>query len=347
MTSLLLHLRSRPKAAITTIRIVAFYILLGAIAKILWGSPMDLPAALTELVRWDEQNLFDTIIFIEISAAVLAFISPRLGWPAISFVLTAFLLILLQQLLTGEATCGCFGSTITVPTPVMFAVDLLALICVLLVQPWESLQTTRWRVWGIAPAPILAALGIWYSHNATILPNQIQLKPNDLISVTQAPDKPRIDPQDIESITDSILPVEPITQEPLTDLKKSDWRLPSRFPRKIKLYPPDWVNKSLGDVALATWVDTSLMPDDCAIIFYYDTCKHCASHINSIADTADEINYVFVQLPTTLNSRHPRIIHSLPKGLHMKLPAGPRWLIETPWEVTAKNGIVVEATPGF
>lgn len=347
MTNILYKLRNQPKIAIITIRIIAMYILLGAIAKVLWGAPSDLPASLIQMMSWDEQNLFDAVIFVELFAACLVIISPRIGWPLISAVLTGFVLVLFQQLLSGEEACGCFGSSFTVPTPVMFGIDLIAVTCILLVQPWESLQTTSWRAWGFIPAPLLAALGVWYVHSATMAPVQVQPGIDDSALVTQIPNKLEDEQHKIESPPELNLPKEPIVKIQLPAPIESDWRLPARFPRNIKLHPPDWINKPLSEVELATWTDTSKMPDDCAIIFYYDTCTHCADHIKSVADSADEVNYVFVQLPTAPNNRFPKIIHSLPEGLHVKLPLGPRWQIKTPWQVEVKAGTVIEATQGF
>ncbi len=351
LTTTLERLRSRPRVTGVVVRIVATYVLLGAAAKVLWGAPSDLPAALLQMVRWDEQVLFDLVIFVELFVAGLAIVSPKIGWPLVSAALTGFVIVLVQQLRGGETSCGCFGSALTVPTQVMLGIDLLALTGMALVQPWSSLRSTLWRAWAVVPAPLLAMVGVWYVHSATIAPLD---PPPDLdvsALVNQTSDTPENDQVVVAppptSRSPSPPPSEPITSQQPPAPKESDWRLPARLPRIITLRPPDWINQPLRECALATWADTSKMPEDCTLIFYYDTCTHCAEHIKAKADSADRIDYVFIQLPTARNSRYPRVVHELPRGLWVKLPAGPRWQLETPWDVLVWNGIVINATKGL
>ena len=349
LTTTLERLRSRPKVTGVVVRIVATYVLLGAVAKVLWGAPSDLPAALLDMVRWNEQNLFDLVIFVELFVAGLALVSPKIGWPLVSAALTGFVIVLVQQLRGGEASCGCFGSAFTVPTQVMLGIDLLALTGMALVQPWSSLRSTSWRAWAVVPAPLLAVVGVWYVHSATIAPVQPPPDLDDSALVNQTSDTPENEQLAVDPppTSPSPLPPEPITTQPPPAPKESDWRLPARLPRIITLRPSDWVNQPLRECALATWADTSKMPEDCTLIFYYDTCPHCAEHIEAKADSADRVDYVFIQLPTARNSRYPRVVHELPRGLRVKLPAGPRWQIETPWDVVVGNGIVIDAIKGF
>ncbi len=353
LTTTLERLRSRPRVTGVVVRIVATYVLLGAVAKVLWGAPSDLPAALLDMVRWNERHLFDLVIFVELFVAGLALVSPKIGWPLVSAALTGFVIVLVQQLRTGEASCGCFGSAFTVPTQVMLGIDLFALIGIALVQPWSSLRSTSWRGWAVVPAPLIAAVGVWYVHSATIGPAPSHPDLDDSALVNQASDASQNEQLAVDPPPTSASPPEPerapepiATPQPATP-KESDWRLPARLPRIITLRPPDWVNHPLRQCALATWADTSKMPKDGTLIFYYDTCPHCAEHIEAKADSADRVDYVFIQLPTARNIRYPRVVHELPRGLHVKLPAGPRWQIETPWDVVVRNGIVIDVIKGF
>lgn len=348
LSTTLKRLRSRPKITGTVVRIVATYVLLGAIAKVLWGAPSDLPAALLDMVRWNEQNLFDLVIFVELFVAGLAIVSPKIGWPFVSAALTGFVIVLVQQLRGGDTSCGCFGSAFTVPTQAMLGIDLLALIGVALVQPWSSLRSTSWRIWAVVPAPLVAVVGVWYVHSATIAPVKPSPDLDDSALVDQTSETPvneqlLVDPPPTSQSQSRLPPSEPIVAEQPPAPKESNWRLPARLPRIITLHPPVWVNYPLSQCDLATWTDTSKMPKDCTLIFYYDTCTHCAEHIAAKAGSADRVDYVFMQLPTARNSRYPRVVHELPRGLHVKLPAGPRWQIQTPWDVVVRNGIVVDA----
>jgi len=201
----------------------------------------------------------------------------------------------------------------------------------------------------VVPAPLLAVGGVWYVHAATIAPVQSLPDLDDSALVNQTSDAPENEQLAVDPppTSPSPLPPEPITTPQPPAPKESDWRLPARLPRIITLRPPDWINQPLRQCALATWADTSKMPEDGTLIFYYDTCSHCAEHIEAKADSADRVDYVFMQLPTARSSRYPRVVHELPRGLHVKLPAGPRWQIKTPWDVVVRNGIVIDAIKGF
>ena len=345
-------LRRRPSIGALVIRVAAAYVLVGAVAKVFWGAPSDLPQALLHAVPLDPEVLFDLVIAVELLCAVMALVAPRLGWPIVAAVLIGFIGVLVQQLRAGELSCGCFGTAVTAPAWLMLSIDSVALLGVILIQPWSSLRSTPWRAWAIIPAPLVAAAGLWYVHWATIAPVGGAVDRDDSVLVSQSEtDTPDAEP---EIMNPRSAPEAPTPSSPIEDSSEDSieeptpaWRLPARLPRIIALRPREWINQPLRECALATWADTSKMPEDCTLIFYYDTCTHCAEHIEAKADSAAQVDYVFIQLPTARNSRYPRVVRELPRGLHVKLPAGPRWQIETPWDVVVRNGIVIDAIKGF
>ena len=103
---------SRPRIAALIIRILGLYVLVGALAKVLWGAPSDLPAVLLNAIEWDPEGLFVLVIAVELMTSGVVLIAPRVGWPFLACVLSGFLTVLVLQASMGESSCGCFSSTI-------------------------------------------------------------------------------------------------------------------------------------------------------------------------------------------------------------------------------------------
>ena len=97
------------RLAAWTVRVAATYLLLGALAKAGWGAPDDLPRVLRENVHGSLTVLFQLVVGLELLTALTAMITPRLGWPVLATLLLGFSGILVEQVVAGESTCGCFG----------------------------------------------------------------------------------------------------------------------------------------------------------------------------------------------------------------------------------------------
>ena len=50
-----------------------------------------------------------------------------------------FLAILMQLILSGVSSCGCFGSKVTIAPQTMFAIDAACLLAILATRPWKTL----------------------------------------------------------------------------------------------------------------------------------------------------------------------------------------------------------------
>lgn len=133
------------------VRAAALWLAAGALFKLFAGTPADLPAVLHDLPL-STDLFFKLAIGVELSLVCAAVLRPRLAWlpmVALFLVFDAILAIALSQ---GAESCGCFGSSVTIPPAVMMAIDSVLLLAILATRPWQSTSS------GIGPAPALPLL---------------------------------------------------------------------------------------------------------------------------------------------------------------------------------------------
>src|SRR5688572_11842836 len=111
----ILGLRATPGMASAAVRAAALWIALGAVTKLLWGTPVDLPETLHGFMVNEPAGFLALVIGIELLVAIAACISPRTGWLAVAGVLAVFTVIAGFEMARGTEACGCFGEAIVVP----------------------------------------------------------------------------------------------------------------------------------------------------------------------------------------------------------------------------------------
>jgi hypothetical protein len=139
--------------------VVPLWLLVGAILKLVDGSPRHLPLA---LVEWlgplgiDLGFVLRFSIVVELTVVGVMWLLPRLARPVGIAMLAAFLPVLIGDVAMGASSCGCFGA-VQVPPVVTMVMDVGFLLGLwLLGRGVESLT----------PAPVLAtrnvvAAGLW------------------------------------------------------------------------------------------------------------------------------------------------------------------------------------------
>jgi hypothetical protein len=138
------------------VRLAGLWILAGAVAKLLLGTPKDLPAIVREHSPFGLDLTFHLVIGIELAIVALAWIVPFLSWPLIVALFGFFDFILVSQLRAGAESCGCFGASIKVDPRIMLAVDSALLLALFVSRPWTS--TSRSIVRRIAPLAACIAI---------------------------------------------------------------------------------------------------------------------------------------------------------------------------------------------
>jgi len=124
----------------------AIWLAAGALAKLFLGTPVLLPAVIREQTPLSLDLTYTLVIGIELSLVALAFLRPRLAWPAMLALFAFFDFVLTTQIAAGTESCGCFGGALKVSPQLMMAVDSALLLFLLATKPWSSI---RWRGAGI------------------------------------------------------------------------------------------------------------------------------------------------------------------------------------------------------
>jgi hypothetical protein len=133
------------------VALAGLWILTGAVFKLVWGTPADLPPPV-QGAPLPLGLTYKLVIGVELLAAALALLRPRAAWPLLVALLLAFVTVLVLQVAAGDTSCGCFGSKLKVSPWVPLAVDAGLLLLLLLARPWRA------RAGGLAPALLVPAL---------------------------------------------------------------------------------------------------------------------------------------------------------------------------------------------
>ena len=121
-----------------SILLPALWLATGASFKLFAGTPKDLPPILFDL-GMNIDTVFRVAIGIEFSIVFLALLRPAVGWRLLTLQYLVFLVILAPLAASGEASCGCLGSSVTLTPLTMIGID-GALLALLLTAKPGSLQ---------------------------------------------------------------------------------------------------------------------------------------------------------------------------------------------------------------
>lgn len=297
------------------------YILLGAVTKLLYAKPADLPQwiqswllSTTTIATDIRPMLLSVIITVELLAILVMLLLPRFAKAAGVFILTAFIFVLLAEVVhlanryplmeaLFDGSCGCFGTAVAIPPGVMLIVDVVLLGAVLAAS---RRQIARIRI-GSGSLIAFIALG--------------------LVSAALAFQTPLIRTE------------RHLTQEELGD---------------NVLRPQLWIGKQFSETPLARIVDldpTMLGGGRQHWIFYRKSCSVCHGLF--------EREYASDELPDGLTAivaievPHPAGAPPIseedilcPTCEFVSLDSAVDWLVSTPGTVIIEDGIVVDFIDG-
>ncbi len=147
----------RERIAAFTVRVTSLWVLTGALFKLFLGSPNDLPPSVQAFLG-GMVTTFRVAIAVELCVVILALLRPRLGWLPLVGLFLFFDAVLVPLATAGEASCGCFGSTVTISPAVMLAIDTVLLAAVLATRPWSTFAKRPLKPLLLAPLFALAIL---------------------------------------------------------------------------------------------------------------------------------------------------------------------------------------------
>ncbi len=155
-----------PAAAV---RLAAAWILVGALFKLLLGTPADLPEIVRE-VPFSDGLVYRSVIAVELALALLAFTRPRLAWVPVGLLYVLFEVILATQIAEGADSCGCLGSKVTLTPWQMAGIDTALLVLMLVARPWRiTSRGLPFRL--LVPGILVVALLPWiFDREVTELP---------------------------------------------------------------------------------------------------------------------------------------------------------------------------------
>jgi protein-S-isoprenylcysteine O-methyltransferase Ste14 len=132
--------QSKSSVAELAVRAAGAWLLLGAIAKLFFGTPKDLPQLIHDLTPFDIDVTFRLVIGVELALVCASFLKPKIAWPALVALFVFFDFVLASQLAAGAESCGCFGASIKVSPYLMLAIDSVLLVAMIVTQPWAKIR---------------------------------------------------------------------------------------------------------------------------------------------------------------------------------------------------------------
>lgn len=298
----------RSSAAILLARvIIPGWLGIGAVLKILDGSPNNLPAA---LVKWlgglgmDLRFLLEFSIAVELIVVGVMILVPGLARIVGIVMMAAFMPVLIGDVALGASSCGCFGA-VQIPPWVTLVTDAFFLISLLfLARGVPALKTPR----SLPTRQVLSA-GLW-----------------SVISVAVA-----------FGLTSSGM---------AADTSSSGPEIASSGPAE-GYYLPDytsWVGQPFSQLDLAGWIRG--LPDDLDegqqyMLFYRKDCEHCHELMEFFFAEELPLPTTAVAVPDRVGFPTVGVQPFVCAGCRLaELPAGVDWFLQTPVLVKLSDGVV-------
>ncbi len=287
--------------------IIPLWLGIGAVLKIIDGSPSNLPAA---LVKWlggfgvDLRFVLEFSIAVELIVVGVMILVPGLARLAGILMLASFLPVLIGDVALGASSCGCFGAVQIPPwvTLVTDAVFLLSLV--FLAQGVPGLKTPR-----SLPTRQVVSAGLWA-----------------VLSVAVA-----------FGLTSSGIPAETTSNGP---------EIASSGPAE-GYYLPDyssWVGQPFVELDVAGWIRG--LPDDLGegqqyVLFYRKDCEHCHELMEIFFAEEPPLPTTAVAVPDRAGFPAVGVQPFVCAGCRLaELPAGVDWFLQTPVLVRTADGVV-------
>ncbi len=329
--------------------LAAGWIATGALYKLLAGSPNDLPPVLMQLgIR--PAYLFNGAIGIELAVVTFAILKPRMGWVLVALQLMAFLAVLGFLIAQGSASCGCFGSEVSIPPAVMVGIDGFLLLLLFYSRPWSGIAT-RWLP---IPAPIaVSAIALALPW---VMSRQVQNTPRSPLGLNgEAAESIDVNlngpteggsgqgSAETEGATGGSHVAAPTEGEtggsvgnatPAPAPTGSGWTV---FPTE------EWTGKLIFDTELYGYLPPDQVPLDGLVSLYRQGCDHCRDHMLQLMSTEDgQRPLTLIRVPDDEGSTP--LVEIKPTGAHvtdLTLIPGIEYVVETPLDIELVGGTIM------
>lgn len=352
--------------------IVPLWVLAGAAFKLYERNPANLPSVIRDLSRSSGLENLDTLlrvlIGLELFAVAVMFLMPRFARAMAVFMLSCFCAILIGEIATGAATCGCFGSLPLKPWTMLIIDGTMLLLVVLFPTGRRAVTGSERGGWLIAAITLLAlSLGVALIVPNPAAKNQTPIAINDNGGVIEHASQPAQPSQPPVNATQTeqqpatqgavTLPSNPPAQPALSNI-------PPTVNPNPKPLPPNWYTQKMDEWIGKPWRELDIFqlmptwPRDMDkgpryIVFYSRTCDHCRTMLEiELVDPLDGLT-TLVEVPaardvmTDPNAwEMPMTVETILGAELLQLPLGPSWIITTPMVIKVVDGKVVCATEG-
>jgi hypothetical protein len=324
--------------------VVPLWILMGVVFKLYAGSPSTLPQTIRDAARGagiDLGTLLYTLIGLEILAIGVMVMLARFARPMAIFMLSAFCVILIGEIIKQGESCGCFGGIIPVEPWQMLIADGLLLAGVILFRPKvPETSIGPGRAIPIAAGLAIVGIGVSFAAGAVLHKERAQ----EVIEDDDVVDEPGFD----ELIVDNggegrdVTPPRPRRDPSINPAPRS---LPAYW------YPDDpdaWVGKPWREVEvfqfMPRWPE-GLDEGTHYVVLYSRTCSHCRDMFEFDLVMPREHPTIAIEIPasrTRLTSPAWPLPPDLAENVRlMSLPLGTDWtMITAPTALRIENGIV-------
>jgi hypothetical protein len=363
--------------------IVPAWLFTGALVKLLDGTPALLPKPVRGMYTWmanlygmgaeaDLTRFFDIAlrgtISMEFTLAAAMILLPKFSRALAALVLMLFVGILTSVVISGDASCGCFGSK-GPPPIVVLIIDATLLACVLLFKP-RRLTTQAKRTGALAGAWVAAsafAVAITFGLPAKMMVQAQPIEnspPSSTATASTTIPAPMTTKATSTTNTNATVPTipAPTTTANTSTVAPISKQLPAQTPATASPSAPSsawpnppaqlqpyympqveqWVGKPLRSQPLAALIQqplpANLEQGRWIVMFYRKDCDHCHEVLEK---------YFMVKLPA------PTLLISIPDtNPAAELPnpcadcidtsfiKGPEYVVGTPILMCIENGIV-------
>ena len=300
-------------AVAVTRGVVPAWILTGAVFKLIGNSPASLPAVVVRWIGGLGVNLGFTLhaaVAVELTAAGIIWLVPRLARPVALAMLGLFAPVLIGDVVTGAASCGCFGSVQVHPL-ITLLVDGILLAGVLASSRWA--ESLRWspqlpsRQVVVALLWTLAAFIVSFGY-----------------PFHRAAER-----------TANVGPTPAAVQDGAGQPAPPGYYLP-RY--------ASWVGRPWNEVDLATWIHPRIVIEKTGtqyVILYRKDCEHCHHLLQRYFSGPLSAPTTVVAVPEKSGFPTQGVL-PMPctQCAQAQLPAGCDWFFATPVLIRLRDGVV-------
>lgn len=316
--------------------VIPAWVIAGAAFKLIDGSPRALPPATilqpANRAGLDLYLVVAAFASIELFAGALMILVRRFSRAVALAMLTAFCLVLINEIRSGSAACGCLGSH-SPPPWAMLAIDgTLAAVVLALPRPWRSLGDR------LGPPLLTAAV---FGVVATVVSFAMVPRSHGDPGRDAPPPIRAPEPGGGASAPTATAAIDP-DRNPDVLPPPAYWMTPN-----LDL----WLGRDWREIPLFRYMErwpTGMGAAKRYVVFYSRTCDHCLPLFQDLSVIPIDAPVAAVEVPASKTRLRGDGAWTMPdvQCESFALPLGCEWIIQTPLVLTIEEGVITCAQEG-